>query len=209
MGRITPFGSDSLGAKAAYPVVFAVERPPRFDRAQIFLRLAIALLFSLLLAVIWLIALVYFAIPVLAAAFTSRDGPDRFFDENAPRLKRWLHWLVAFGAYGALLTDRIPLDDPESVVRLEVRPSGRPTTGRALLRLVLSVPSAVALAALSAVAVVTWTVAAVMVLVDENYGGWLYAFHTGLVAWGARLLCYHASLTDRYPPFSLAANPAA
>lgn len=187
----------------AYPVLFAVvDRPLTFRREQVIARLIILLLFSLLFAFAWLIALVYVAVPVLAAGFISRDG-ERFFEEGARRLQRWLHMLVAFDAYLTLLTDRFPLEDPERVTRYKVRVSGRATVNSALLRLLLSIPSSLVLAGLGIAATLTGIVAGVMVLVQEDYPEGLYRFHLGVVRWGARLLAYHGSLVDRYPPFRL------
>jgi hypothetical protein len=81
--------------------------------------------------------------------------------------------------------------------------SGEPTTRSALLRLVLSIPSALILALLAVPATITSFVAGVFILFHEDYPDALYRFHLAVVRWGARLLAYHASLTDVYPPFDL------
>jgi hypothetical protein len=51
--------------------------------------------------------------------------------------------------------------------------------------------------------------AAIAILFTEHYPQALYSFQYDLVAWIARVLVYHASLVDTYPPFSLAAGHAA
>jgi Domain of unknown function (DUF4389) len=89
---------------------------------------------------------------------------------------------------------------------MEVNISGRPTTGSALLRLLTSIPSGFVLALLGVVATITGIIAGIFILVREDYPEALYGFHTGVVRWGARLLAYYASLTDEYPPFSLATH---
>lgn len=188
---------------SSYPVHFDTVRPQRFDRLQLLLRLAIFVALSLLLVVVWLVSLLYVAIPVIAAAFTQRDDPEHFRREGAPRLREWLHWLVAFDAYITLLIDRFPLDNWREDVRFEIEDATTPTVGSALMRLVYSLPSAVALAVLGLATVVTWIVAALTILVRENYEDSLYRYHCGVVRWAARLLAYHASLTDRYPPFEI------
>jgi hypothetical protein len=47
----------------------------------------------------------------------------------------------------------------------------------------------------------------VMVLIQENYPDGLYNFQRGVLRWEARLLGYHASLVDQYPPFALDTGP--
>ncbi len=191
-----------------YPVIFAVTRPDRFERPHVFLRLLILVVISVFLAFTWVVGLIYLVLPVGAAALVSRDK-ERFHDEGAVQIKRVLHWIVAFDAYLTLLTDRIPTEDPPAGAHYEVAASGSPTTGSALMRLITSIPSALVLALLSVAATITAIIAAVFVLVRENYPDGLYAFHTGVVRWGARLLAYHGSLVDEYPPFDLDMSTAA
>jgi hypothetical protein len=186
-----------------YPVTFDVTKPERFDRSQVFLRLVILIVVSILGAFAWLIALIYVVIPVLSAAFISRDGSDKFISDTAVGYKRYLHWIASADAYFTLLTDKIPLDGPEVASTMEVKIGGRPTTGSALLRLLTSIPSGFVLALFGVVATITGIIAGIFILVREDYPETLYGLHTGVVRWGARLLAYHASLTDEYPPFSL------
>jgi hypothetical protein len=119
----------------------------------------------------------------------------------------WLRWVVAIYAYLGILTDRFPTERPEEVVRFEVRTGGSPTVGSALLRLIYSNPSALVLGLLGIVSAVIWVIAAVMVLIQENYPDGLYNFQRGILRWEARLLGYHASLVDEYPPFALDTGP--
>ncbi len=60
---------------------------------------------------------------------------------------------------------------------------------------------------LGIVSAVIWLIAAVMVLIQENYPDGLYNFQRGVLRWEARLLGYHASLVDQYPPFALDTGP--
>jgi hypothetical protein len=46
-----------------------------------------------------------------------------------------------------------------------------------------------------------------MVLVQENYADGLYDFQRGVLRWEARLLAYHSSLIEQYPPFALDTGP--
>jgi hypothetical protein len=54
------------------------------------------------------------------------------------------------------------------------------------------------LSILAIVSAVIWIIAAVIVLVQENYPDGLYNFQRGILRWEARLLGYHASLVEQY-----------
>jgi len=186
------------------PVTFNVQRPESFDRVHIMLRLAILVAISVLAAFAWLLALIYLVLPIVTAAFASRSGSgEAFMKDEAPRLKKWIHWVASADAYMTLLTDKIPSNGPEESSSFDVQYSGSPTTGSALLRLVTSIPIALYLVVLGIVASITAIVAAVIILFTEDYPDALYGFHTAVVRKFARMLAYHASLTDVYPGFGL------
>ena len=186
-------------------VVFEVGYPRRFDRVQVVLRVV----------VVWLAALVgipfgwilYLGFPVLAAVLISQKDGSRYLTEDGPRVIGWLRWVVGVIAYLWMLTDRIP-SSGEATVRFEVEPSGTPTTGSALLRILMAIPSAFILALLMFVSAIIWIIAAIWILIAETYPESLYGFQRGIVRWAARLLAYLASLVDTYPPFSLDTDPS-
>ncbi len=180
--------------------VFDVSYPQRFDRIQVVLRAVI----------IWLAALIgipfgwilYLGFPVLAAVLISQKDGSRYLAEDGPRVARWLGWVMAASAYMWILTDRLP-GSGEATVRFEVEPSGAPSPGSALLRILTAIPSALVLALLMFVSAIVWVIAAVWILIVETYPEPLYGFQRGVVRWLARLLAYLASLVDDYPAFSL------
>ena len=187
-----------------YPVVFDITRPEKFERPQVFLRILILIIVSIVTVELgWIFGLVYLLVPVLAAILISNRGTLRFVEEEGPRITGWLRWLVAFYAYLIILTDRFPTEGPGEIVRFEVRAGGSPTIGSALLRLIYSIPSAFVFLLLGIVSVIVWLIAAVMVLMQESYPEGLYNFQRGVLRWEARLLGYHASLVEEYPPFAL------
>ena len=59
------------------------------------------------------------------------------------------------------------------------------------------------LALLVFVGAFVWLLAVALVLVSERYPESAWRFLCGLVRWEAYLFAYLASLTDRYPPFTL------
>jgi hypothetical protein len=185
-----------------YPVTFDVERPPVFQRGHVFLRLA------LLIVIGWIghpFGLLWVGVPVVAAVLVAQKGGQRYLDEDGPMLTRVLRWSLAVIAYLALLTDRLPGRD-EPTVRFEVERSGSPTVGSALLRILYAIPSLIVLAILVFVGAIVWLLAVVLVLVNERYPESAWRFLCGIVRWQANVLAYLASLTDRYPPFALAAD---
>ena len=192
----------------SYPVTFDVDRPEKFERPQVFLRILVAVILSILGGALgWIFGLVYLGLPVVAAIFVWQKGGEKYLAEDGPRVTGWLRWIVAFYAYLGILTDRFPTEKPEEIVQFEVQTSGTPTVGSALLRLIYSIPSALVLSILAIVSAVIWVIAAVMVLVQEDYPDGLYNFQRGILRWEARLLGYHASLVEQYPPFALDMEP--
>jgi hypothetical protein len=191
---------------AAYPVVVDLERPATFGRAHVVLRVLLLVVASILTGGFGWFGLAYLLFPVLAAVFISQKGGARFLEEDAPRLTRWLGFVVALVAYIAALTDRLP-GGGESAVRFEVERSGSPTVGSALLRLLYAIPSAIVVALLGVVAAIVWVVAAIAILVSETYPESLWRFQLGVVRWQARLFGYLASLVEPYPPFSFDTRP--
>jgi hypothetical protein len=189
---------------ASYPVIFDVRRPERFDRAQVVLRSLIIIVLAVLGGTIgWLHGIVYLAVPIVAAILISQRGAADYLKQRGGGLTNVIRWYLALYAYLILLSDRFPSEMPEETVTFDVTPQGSPSVGSALLRLIVSIPSAFVLAILGLVGFVILVIAAVSVLIKETYSEDLYNFQLGIMRWQARLLGYHASLVDQYPPFAL------
>jgi hypothetical protein len=183
----------------SYPVSFDVKRPPVYQRAHVFLRVA------LLIVIGWIghpFGLLWLGVPVVAAILVVQEGGQRYPDEDGPLLTRVFTWILGVIAYLAMLTDRLPTRD-EQPVRFEVERSGSPTVGSTLLRIFYSIPSLIVLAILVLVGAFVWLLAIVLVLVNDRYPESAWRFLCSLVRWEAYLFAYLASLTDRYPPFTL------
>jgi len=187
--------------KPAYPVTFDIIRPERYDRAQIALRLVGIVVLSIMgVTVGRFFGLLYLVLPILAAIFISTQGSEGYLCGKGARVARVLNWIMAIAAYYALLTDRFPMESPETFVRFEVQPEGKPTIGSALLRLLYSLPGALLLIVLWFVGAIGWFFAAILILAQRTYPEGLFSFQCGVLRWQARLLAYHASLVDRHPP---------
>lgn len=186
----------------SYPVSFDIDRPPVFLRAHVFLRVA------LLIVIGWIghpLGLLWLGVPVVVAILVAQKGGQRYLDEDGPMVTRVLSWIVALLAYLALLTDALP-SRTEQRVRFEVERSGSPTVGSALLRILYAIPSLIVLAILVFVGAIVWLLALIIVLVNERYPAGAWRFLYAIVRWEACVLAYLASLTDRYPPFTLATD---
>jgi hypothetical protein len=193
---------------ASYPVAFDIQRPEKFDRAQVALRILVIFVLAILAgAISWVFGLVYLAIPIWAAILISQKGADNYLADRGGQMLTVLRWYMAVYAYMLLLTDRFPTERPEEAIRYEITPSGAPTVGSALLRLIMSIPSAFVLGILGIAGAVVWIIAAISVLIQENYSEGLWNFQLALSRWQARLLGYHSSLVGEYPPFAIDSGP--
>ncbi len=185
----------------AYPVQLEVSSPPVFDRMQLLVRLAIGIALGWLGVTLgWLWCFLFFALPIVAAIVVSTRGAGFYMQKAAPKIWSGLTWLLAFSAYMLLLTDRVPIDDHR--VHSELRMTGRPTIGTTLARLLMSIPSAIALCFVGLVSCVLWVVALFTILVSRTVPASIIDFQTGYLRWQARLAAYHASFVEEYPPFS-------
>ena len=192
----------SDGMTADYPVRVEITSPTRFDRVQLALRIVLSIVLGWIgITAGWLVCALFGVLPVFAAIAISTKTSKRFTDDIAPRTWRVLEWLLQLWAYMALLVDELPTggDHP---VRVSIRFTGTPTVGSALWRLVTSIPSGLVLGALWIVSGVFWLIAAIAVLFGWAVPASILAFQGGVLRWQARLVAYHASLVEEYPPFS-------
>ncbi len=190
----------------AYPVTFNVTRPGSFGRRRLGIRLSLVMLVWMLVTTP-LVILAHVAFPLLAATVIAGKDGRRFLEEDAARFTAAIRWYLALLSYSVLLLDRFPTDDLQESLVYRVEPAGEPTILSALLRIIVSIPSAVALGFLGIAGGVVWVIAAISIMTSENYAAGLYNFQLGVMRWHARLLAYHSSLVDEYPPFAFAAGP--
>lgn len=180
--------------------------PAQLSRAHLLVRLLIACATGgLAHAIGWPGGLLYLGLPALAAILIAQHGPDRYLTADAPRILRVGDWLLAAYAYMLVLTDEFPLGGPTRV-RYAFTPSGAPTAGSAVLRILTSIPAAIVLALLGIVSSVVMLLAFIAVLLVRHYPASWFDFQCGILRITARLLGYHASLTDEYPTFSFSAG---
>jgi Domain of unknown function (DUF4389) len=192
-----------------YPVHYHVDKPARFGRLQLLIRVLAFFVLGIVglsLGLLFWAAYAGFAIFAGARLAGDRD-PAAYLATDGPRVLRVLSWVAAIGAWFGLVADRLPDRSPQEIVRVEVEPGGRPTAGSALLRLLLGLPSALVLWVLGIVGWFVWLWAAACVLLRERVGDAAYRYLAGLQRWTIRLYAYQASLVEQYPPFSFDETP--
>jgi hypothetical protein len=194
-----------------YPVDLDVVPPARFERVQLALRLTVGIVLGFVgVSGGWLSCLLYLALPVFAAIAISNRGAPAYLGDTGAAVWRALTWVLQFWAYMMLLSDRFPVGDRACTV--ELRPTGAPTPGTALLRLITSIPAAFVQCILAAIGCVLAMIGWITILVAESVPAWILRYQHGVLRGAARLLGYHASLVEEYPPFGLdlhAAGPPA
>ena len=185
---------------AIYGATFDIDRPERYDRTQIAIRLLILIVLSILAGSMgWVHGLLYLGLPVVAAILISQKGAKQFHAESEQNVTMWLRYAIAFYAYMGLLTDKLPNEDPRQTMRFNVVPSGEPTPGNVLLRIITAIPHAIVLAILGIVAVILGIIGAISILVGETCPGGIFNFLRGYVRWQARVYAYMAGLVQEYP----------
>jgi hypothetical protein len=187
----------------SYGVTFDIQQPSHYDRTQLAIRILIIIVGSILIGALgWVHGALYLAIPVLAAILISQKGAQTYFAESEQNMAMWLRYIIAAYAYLGLLTDKLPNDDPRQTLRFELAPSGEPTPGGVLLRIITAIPHYIVLAILGIVAAVLMLIAAIMILVNETFPSGIYNFLRGYLRWEARVLAYLAGFVQDYPPFA-------
>jgi hypothetical protein len=197
-----------------YPVHYSVEQPERFTRVQLGLRVAAFIVIGLVgLSVGLILAIAYVGLAAFAALRlgASDEGRAPYHEEDGPRVMRGLAWFAAIFAWLGLVTDRLPQRGPDQLVRLEIDPDAARgaelTTSAALMRLLVGLPSALALAVLYFIGIFVWLWSAIRILVEERVGDTAHAYLTGVQRWTLRLLAYQAYLVEPYPPFGFEDEP--
>ncbi|MEP6860361.1 MAG: DUF4389 domain-containing protein [Deltaproteobacteria bacterium] len=181
--------------------------PPRFEPGQLGLRVLLAGVLAWFGITLGSVAgLLYFVLPVIAAGAISSTGGAGYLQDVAPQLRTVLVWFVRCEAYFLLLVDRFPTADETGAVATELRFTGTPTLGSALVRIVTSLPSACVLAVLAIPCVPLWVVMAMFILAGAEMPPALLAYQRGVLRWQLRLFAYHASLVAEYPPWHFHAD---
>jgi hypothetical protein len=212
---------DMQNAPLAYPVRFSVDRPDReLNRLTSFFRLFTAIPILIVLGSVsgatwqWSYeqgtavaagagGLLFFG-PLLMILFRQKY-PRWWFDWN----RELLRFSSRVGIYLSLMDDRYPSTDEHQSVHLDVDyPDVAQDLNRwlPLVKWFLAIPHYVVLFLLYIAAVVVVVIAWFAILFTGRYPNGLFDFVEGVTRWHNRVVGYALVLvTDRYPPFRLAA----
>src|SRR5947208_3523033 len=208
--------------QSTYPVQFAVDYPDRsLNRLTSAFRIFVAIPIMILLGsvngatfsaysqrgaayVAWGAGGLLFIGPLLMILF-RRKYPRWWFDWNL-ELQRFVNRVLV---YILLMDDRYPATDQQQAVRLEYplpATNGGLNRFLPLVKWLLVIPHFIVLLFLWIGVFFAVIAAWIAILFTGRYPRSIFDFVEGVIRWGARVVAYALVLvTDRYPPFSLAA----
>lgn len=192
-----------------YPVHYQVEKPERFTRLQLAIRVIAFLALGVLgvsFGMVFLFA--YLALPAYAASRLATNG-ETYLETDRPRVIRALQWFAAVSAWAGLIADRLPGRSPDELVHISIEAKPEPDAKSALWRVITGLPSALVFVLLGWIGMFVWLWGALSILFAGRVGPHAFNYLEGLQRWAIRLLSYQASLVDEYPPFSFADTPPA
>jgi len=186
-------------AASAYPVTLEIDYPERQSRWKTLIRLLLVIplfIFSYLLSSGIVLA-------VWAAILVKGRIPRWLFDFQVA----YNRWQARFGAYFLLLTDQYPPFEGEYPIRYEVQYPERLSRWKLVIwKFITSIPHLIVLAFLSFTLLAVVPLAWFAVLFTGRFPRGLHLYVAGISRWSARVQAYFFSLTDEFPPFSLAAD---
>jgi hypothetical protein len=212
----------SMRTDGRYPARLTIDFPDRgLDRMATFLRLVYAIPIAIVLSLVGAtafgaasgesgaqfgaLASGALVVPVLLMVLFRQKYPRWWFDFNL-QLTRFSTRVMS---YVALMSDRYPSTDEEQSVHLDLDyPQVKQELNRwlPLVKWLLAIPHYVVLFFLGIAAVVAVIFAWFAILFTGRYPRSIFAFVEGVLRWGLRVDAYAFLLvTDRYPPFRLAA----
>lgn len=188
----------SEAAMSAYPVSVSVAKPDRFQRVHLILRIGLWVVVTYLFNSFLLLAG-----PVISAVLVAQRGDQSFHERYGEIYGKVVAFIMGLQGYMFFASDDFPEWGEGGSLRYDYTPTGEPTVGSALLRIIMVIPHLIALWIIGIVALALGFVAAVTVLFSESVPHGIWKFLMGYVAWDARVLTYFLSMVEEYPPFSL------
>lgn len=188
----------SEAAMSAYPVSVSVAKPDRFQRVHLLLRIGLWVVVTYLFNSFLLLVG-----PVISAVLVAQRGDQSFHERYGEIYGKVVAFMMGLQGYMFFASDEFPEWGGGGSLRYDYTPTGEPTVGSALLRIIMVIPHLIALWVVGILALALGFVAAVTVLFSQSVPHGVWKFLMGYVAWDARVLTYFLSMVEEYPPFSL------
>lgn len=184
---------------AAYPVTLEVDYPERQSRWKGLLRVFLVIPLFIFLNLLG----GGMALAIWAAILVRGRIPRWLFDFQVA----YNRWQVRFGSYFLLLTDQYPPFEGDYPIRYEVRYPERLSRWKLIFwKGITSVPHFIVLALLALTLLAVVPIGWFALLFAGRFPRGLHQYVAGVLRWGVRVDAYFFSLTDDFPPFSLAAD---
>lgn len=195
-------------APGEYPARFTFDPPERIANWRPLVHWLLVIPHGIILYVLGIVAEILAVISWFAILFTGRL-PAGFANFQSMYLRyemRTISYLVfareEYPPFSFTTTPADPGDDPR--VRVDLVPAlgdrNRLTTA---FRIILVIPHAIVVAALTLAAMVVVIIAWFAVLFTGRWPSGMLGFVLGVGRWSVRMNAYMFLLTDEYPPFSL------
>jgi len=184
--------ADSYQISVTYPA-----QPSEHEPVSVFIRL---LVMAFLAPIV--VGLAAYLAPLYVAISVARHGAAGFRERHGAFFRDYLGYIVGLNAYTYFLADDMPDWAKPGSVSVDLHGEASPSVGSALLRYILNIPHFILLGILGYAAILLWFVAAIMVLLKKPIPEFVPDFMQRYCSYGARVVGYHASMTDEYPPFS-------
>jgi hypothetical protein len=219
---VEPSASSVATPHSAYPARLEIEYPDRgLNRMSTFFRVFAIIPIAIVLAMVDGASFSWYSssrggsetlaagggilfLPLVVMLLFRRKYPGWWFDWNL-QLTRFA---TRVAAYAVLCDDRYPSTDEEQSVHLDLdRPDGAQLSRwLPLVKWLLAIPHYVVLLALGIGAFFVVVIAWFAIVFTGRYPRWAFDYVVGVMRWSLRVEAYALLLiTDRYPPFSLAA----
>ncbi len=184
---------------ARYPIQLEVDYPERQSRWKTLVRL----LLIIPLVIFYYLLNNSIALAIWAAILVRGRMPRWLFDFQVA----FNRWGVRFSCYVLLLTDQYPPFEGDYPIRYDVQYPERLSRWRLVIwKFITSVPHFIVLSILIFTLIAVVPIGWFAILIVGRFPRGLHQYVAGILRWGARLGAYFYSLTDEFPPFSLAAD---
>jgi hypothetical protein len=154
-----------------------------------------------------LVVLTYLTLPLLTTFEVLRKGGARFQREDTDALRGVLRKALGFFGGLALVLDGLPLRKTANTVHIPPWLPRTPNVWSTLSRLVLSLPTAVALLICIALGSIAWLLAAIILFAWGSYPAILYRALVRSLTYAGHFACYQALLTSTFPRLALRHPP--